>query len=472
MWLPAERRCCGGCSALLGAALLVVLLSHQPSAPTRVLVEGAAERATAAAARSLRPLADALPSGGSLGLALPIDGIMAESGEAEDIDVLVGVITNPPNFARREMLRDFGTKPGVADGRVSVEYVVGDAYWTHEPPSAAVQEQVAAEAREHGDVVFVKAREALPHVGKATEKSAAWWLSAPTRSGARFFCKTDDDSLVHLAHLRASLLAALAQAPVSHLLYSYVRWRGWLPGFRFQACGGGWGGPIDAIHHIEDPSSHCELAEGPFPQGTGTLTCISRDLAVKMARSDEFRSFYEVARARNDLGTPCKTADECAKQPLDVHMWHHEDAGISYNAWRTVLRHGVQAALVHLPERGWIQPWFHKESFATEPKATETSARTIVMHKVTAENYAEVAAAWRVGAKAPPLKVDCSQQCKQWGWNYARRLCADPPPLGAEAAGPGGWRGFGERANGSLCKFDPSEFWRCCFLTTADGKDR
>ena len=40
MWLPAERRCCGGCSALLGAALLVVLLSHQPSAPTRVLVEG------------------------------------------------------------------------------------------------------------------------------------------------------------------------------------------------------------------------------------------------------------------------------------------------------------------------------------------------------------------------------------------------------------------------------------------------
>ena len=117
--------------------------------------------------------------------------------------------------------------------------------------------------------------QALPHVGKATEKSAAWWLSgsrtvphacpfpmphapypmpiphapcpmshapcpmphahapggllhaprpiphshalcprwltAPLRAKAKFYCKTDDDSLVHLAHLRAALLAALAQ---------------------------------------------------------------------------------------------------------------------------------------------------------------------------------------------------------------------------------------------------------------------
>ena len=65
---------------------------------------------------------------------------------------------------------------------------------------------------EHGDVVLVQAREALPHVGKATEKSAAWWLSAPLRSNARFFCKTDDDSLVHLRHLRSALLASLEQA--------------------------------------------------------------------------------------------------------------------------------------------------------------------------------------------------------------------------------------------------------------------
>ena len=256
---------------------------------------------------------------------------------------------------------------------------------------------------EHGDVVLVQAREALPHVGKATEKSAAWWLSAPLRSNARFFCKTDDDSLVHLSHLRSALLASLEQAPVSHLIFSYIRWRGWLPGFRFQACGGGWGGPLDAIHQMEDPGAGCALAEGPFPQGTGTLTCMSRDLAVKMARSEEFKTFLQVAKARNDMGTPCGKADECAAQKLDVHMWHHEDAGISYNAWRTVLAHGVKAALVHLPEKGWIWPWYHKEI-----AEKQGSSRGIIMHKVTPELYPRSPSERHGGSSPSPRRAASS----------------------------------------------------------------
>ena len=111
----------------------------------------------------------------------------------------------------------------------------------------------------------------------------------PKRSGARFFCKTDDDSLIHHGHLRAALEAAEASAidgqgrPTKNIIFSYIRWRGWLPNHRLQACGGGWGGPIDAIHHIEDPSTHCGDAEGPFPQGTGTLTCMSAPLARALA---------------------------------------------------------------------------------------------------------------------------------------------------------------------------------------------
>ena len=35
---------------------------------------------------------------------------------------------------------------------------------------------------------------------------------------------------------------------------------------------------------------------------------------MKLAQSDEFRAFYRVAQARNDLGTPCAVAAECAKQ--------------------------------------------------------------------------------------------------------------------------------------------------------------
>ena len=72
--------------------------------------------------------------------------VAALEGADPDVDVLVGVITNPPNFDRREMLRDFGSKPGVADGRVKVEYVVGDTYYT-EPPGAAMQQRMAKEVR-------------------------------------------------------------------------------------------------------------------------------------------------------------------------------------------------------------------------------------------------------------------------------------------------------------------------------------
>lgn len=307
------------------------------------------------------------------------------------------------------------------------------------------------------------ARERLPHVGKATEKSAAWWLTAPKRSGARFFCKTDDDSLIHHEHLGAALAAAEREARSPNILFSYVRWRGWLPDLRYQACGGGWGGPIDAIRHMEDPSTHCELAEGPFPQGTGQLTCLSRPLALALAGSHEFENFLRVAMSRNDFGTPCKTADECAKHPFGLHMWHHEDAGISYNVWRVAGAKNLSISLVHMPEKGWIWPWFNPKI-----REVEQSARAILMHKVTPQLLPEVTRTWRVATPAPPdLMVDCSQSCAQWGWKYARRPCAPSPPLGAGH----GWRGFGVAWNGSLCKSDPvAAGWRCCFLRTRGEK--
>ena len=122
------------------------------------------------------PLRPSSRSGGSLGSSIePWHGVVppeeeggadaAPEGADADVDVLVGVITYPPNFDRRVMLRDFNSKPGVADGRVKVEYVVGDSYYT-EPPGAAMQQRMAKEVEEHSDVVFVSAREALPHVGK------------------------------------------------------------------------------------------------------------------------------------------------------------------------------------------------------------------------------------------------------------------------------------------------------------------
>ena len=228
----------------------------------------------------------------------------------EDTDppfILLGVITNPSSFELRRMLREFAVLSGGEQGGVRTEFVVGKSYF-RDPPPVGQQAALAAEAAEHNDIVFVDGREKLPHVGKATEKSAAWWSSAPKRSGASIFCKTDDDSLIHLGHLSSSLQAAVRTLETKYFMYSYMRWRGWLPFNRLQACGGGWGGPGDALHQMNDPVNHCELAEGPFPQGTGTLTCMSAELASQLADEPHFETFQQVARARNDFGTPCKTA--------------------------------------------------------------------------------------------------------------------------------------------------------------------
>ena len=95
--------------------------------------------------------------------------------------------------------------------------------------------------------------------------------------------------------------------------------------------------------------NRCDLAEGPFPQGTGCLTCLSAPLAKLLAQSGDFRHFVDVARARNDLGRPCRSRVACAAASTPRRMWHHEDAGISYNVWRTALAHRLRAAIVHLP---------------------------------------------------------------------------------------------------------------------------
>eukprot|EP00966_Prymnesium_polylepis_P268503 6203128-Prymnesium_polylepis.1 len=114
------------------------------------------------------------------------------SEQADAPFILLGVITSPMSFERRQMLREFAALSGGEAGGVQTEYVVGDSFFD-QPPSTAQQAALAAEVAEHQDIVFVNGRERLPHVGKATEKSAAWWSSAPRRSAARVYCKTDDD---------------------------------------------------------------------------------------------------------------------------------------------------------------------------------------------------------------------------------------------------------------------------------------
>ena len=56
---------------------------------------------------------------------------------------------------------------------------------------------------------------------------------------------------------------------------------------------------------------------------------------------------------------------------------------------------------------------------------------------------------------------------------HAYRPCEPPaalPGAGAAAGGAGGFRGFASRGNGTVCKFDPSEVWKCCFMRAPEDK--
>ena len=365
----------------------------------------------------------------------------------------VGILSSPANFANRKMLRKFHKK--VSPKNVHYEFVFGNAF-AGSMPTRRLQERVAREIQREKDVVFVDAREKLPHVGKVTEKSSAWWQSAPKRVNARFYCKTDDDSLIHHERLRDVLLAAEEQAATPYIIASYIRWRGWIPEYHFQACGGGWGGPSDAWKQMLDPKQKCERAEGPFPQGTGTLTCMSSALAQDLSKNPFFADWHTVAKVRNDYGESCKTPAECAAQPFSTHMWHHEDAGISYNIWKTVNRFQRNTSIVHFPEKGWFWPWFSEK--LAEPKM---SSRALIVHKVKPNTVERVKGAWDIRAPHPKYKIDCSQTCAQWGWKNARKPCDEEPALPASFQ----WRGFSQRWNGSLCSVDIASLFRCCFLT-------
>ena len=353
------------------------------------------------------------------------------------IGVVLGVITSPGNAHARRMLRRFyaTTAPDVADD-VRVEMVMGDEFYGM-PPRAERIDALADENVTYGDILHVHAREKLPHVGKAAEKSAAWWADVTRRVDARFYCKTDDDTLIHARRL----LAVLEELdPSEPTIFSYIRWRGWMPR-RFRACGGGWGGPKEAWEQISSPA--CPHTVGPFPQGTGQLTCLSASLARSLAHSAAFRTFREVAYARNTFGTSCASASACANASDATRMWHHEDAGISYNVWTTIATDRTGLKVVHVPERGWFWPWLH-------PKLQEASDRALFVHKVKPKLMPDVRTYWNVTTPMRRFQINCDRPCAAWGWSDAR----------VEAV-----RELWHPWSGQTRTIRPSEIGvRCCFL--------
>ena len=68
-----------------------------------------------------------------------------------------------------------------------------------------------------------------------------------------------------------------------------------------------------------------------------------------LAGDAAFTDFFATAKERNTAGVPCRSPHVCAAQPPEVHMWHHEDAGIGFNVFRAVVAANATMSLVPVP---------------------------------------------------------------------------------------------------------------------------
>ena len=393
--------------------------------------------------------------------------------------VSLGVMSNPMKPLLRMQWREWASHFHSYDQQsVQVRFVFGTSFYeSMKPHGAPTKEQLTEAELQKGDLVFVDGRERLPNVGVVTEKSAAFWLTAVERNPtAKWHCKCDDDTLVHLDRLESDLRQVERQYPDEAVYLGHFKWRGWdagdhgpnvyKSGFRYQACGGTWGDSAKTKSDIlfggvlgnGNPYPPCPHAAGPYVYMSGGMVCMSRKLAARLARDEHFANFNRVAHERNTAGARCRKPLECAKQPAESHMWHHEDAGIGYTVFRATVAANESTHLIPVPAH-YNDPGIIER---TEPKGwldandQYWSTRSIFVHGVkTPKHFAMAKEKWNLSRTDAVLKLSC-YPCDQMppgvnrhygNWKWSRVPC--PPAMQARGAG-------------DFCEFEPKDHFNCC----------
>lgn len=275
-------------------------------------------------------------------------------------------------------------------------------------------------------------RERLPHVGKVTEKSAAWWLSPGDED---WRCKSDDDTLVHMKRLRAYLEKLDSDiASVS----GYMKWRGWQIQ-ELRACGGVWGN-AGHVNNLFDTGA-CPNASGPFPYISGAFYCMSRAARTMLARDKEFLWFVHDATRRNGMTTKCNSASKCASVPIEIRAWHHEDAGIAMNLFRAAARSRTKLRIVRVP--GHFNDPFSIETDQGNG-AIRWSSNAIFAHGIKSRKlYGVASRRWNISRPRSLGDFEClPTDDLRYNWTRARLPC-DPN-------------------DSTLCSFDPKGMFEFC----------
>ena len=394
---------------------------------------------------------------------------------ASDARVLLGVMSNPSNNRLRRQIRRWSNQFSSHGRGVDVRFVFGNTVYKGTEEDSAVID--ALRRRAHADALFVDGRERLPHVGVVTEKSGWWWRSVADRlPDYDFYCKSDDDTLVHLDRLQSVLSHVKRQLPRANIYTGHMKWRGWDDRTdALSACGGNWGGAHktmeDLVSHTMTPSGKrmppCSDAAGPYPYMSGGMVCMSRGLASLMGRDAEFGRFLKLAWARNDAGSPCATRDQCARQPVSRRMWHHEDAGIAYNTFRAVVRANASMMLVPVPGHFDDVQAIERTKARGNLTAMDVfmSARAIFAHNVKrAADYERVGSAWQLDRRSEPLLIRLNCSARGLGgfrWDYARLPCTAAAHVDARGvAGGAGDAGVPPSAR-RHCEVAPNAHFGC-----------
>lgn len=125
--------------------------------------------------------------------------------------VILGVMSNPMKPVLRDQWRQWATTFSSSGSGVHVKYVLGKTIYQRFDDQGASTAELPELSKEitglgKNDILYVAGREQLPHVGVVTEKSAYFWQTAvKLDSHTRWFCKCDDDTLVHLDRLESTL---------------------------------------------------------------------------------------------------------------------------------------------------------------------------------------------------------------------------------------------------------------------------
>ena len=402
---------------------------------------------------------------------------------AADMRVLLGVMSNPTSPRLRNQLRDWNSRFSSFGQGVDVRYIFGSNFYNGTdgsgvggssstdlisiPTMVPGLAEAAANARReevtHADIFYVSGRERLPHVGVVTEKSASFWREvASAHPGYAFYCKSDDDTMVHLDRLHATLShVSQTEGPTRPVLVGHMKWRGWDVGYRFQACGGTWGNAAktatDMLQGGTLPGGHtyppCPHAAGPYPYMSGGMVCMSAALQGIVAADKAFADFLTVAKARSDHGEQCRRPDRCAAQPAKVHMWHHEDAGIGFNVFRAVVSANASASLVPVPGH-YNDPGIIERSPSAQDRYW--SSRALFVHGIKQQEHYDLALRrWTLARSSSHLTLTCLHNCSAqgvggYGWEWARLPC--PRPRWSEVQQPG-----------RFCDVAPHRHYRCCF---------